>query len=282
MKRSKSMIAGIACALGCMVCVGLYMGQVDAEAQAYRREAMERYGGEQTEVCVASRDIAAGETIGDSAVETRTWLAALLPEGAVASPAEVVGRQAGSSILEGEVVTAKRLEASQAALQVPDGLVAVSVPAREVQAIGGALAPGMRADVYAIGATSTSKLLSEALIVATSASSAELSGPSAISWVTLAVSPSAVEELIAAAEGMELYFVLPNTAVDAEALAEGAGAARGAGGAAGEAPGAGSAGSSGGDGAGSRSARDEALEAALRPQGKDGAAAGPASQEGAV
>lgn len=92
MKRSKSMIAGIACALGCMACVGLYMSQVDAEAQAYRREAMERYGGEQTEVCVASRDIAAGETIGDSAVETRTWLAALLPEGAVASPAEVVGR----------------------------------------------------------------------------------------------------------------------------------------------------------------------------------------------
>lgn len=211
MKRSKSMIAGIACALGCMVCVGLYMGQVDAEAQAYRREAMERYGGEQTEVCVASRDIAAGETIGDSAVETRTWLAALLPEGAVASPAEVVGRQAGSSILEGEVVTAKRLEASQAALQVPDGLVAVSVPAREVQAIGGALAPGMRADVYAIGATSTSKLLSEALIVATSASSAELSGSSAISWVTLAVSPSAVQELVAAAQNLELYFVLPTS-----------------------------------------------------------------------
>lgn len=267
MKRSKSTIAGVACALACMACVGLYMGQVDAEAQAYRREAMERYGGEQIEVCVAARDIAAGETIGEGALETRTWLAALLPEGAMASSAEVVGRQAGSSILKGEVVTAKRLEASQASLQVPDGLVAVSVPAREVQAIGGALAPGMRADVYAIGATSTSKLLSEALIVATSASSAELSGSSGLSWVTLAVSPSAVEELIAAAEAMELYFVLPNTAVAAPDLA--GAASEGEAGSAGQGS---SPGSQEGGGAG-QAARDEAVEAALRPGARAGAQA---------
>ena len=262
MKRSRSTIAGVACAVGCMVCVGLYVGQVDAEAQAYRREAMERYGGEQIEVCVASRDIAAGETVSDGAVETRTWLAALLPEGAVTSPAEAVGRPVGSSILKGEVVTAKRLEATQAALQVPDGLVAVSVPAREVQAIGGALAPGMRADVYAIGPSSTTKLLADALIVATSASSAELSGSSAISWVTLAVSPSAVEEVIAAAEGMELYFVLPNTAMGAQSLGEEA-----AQGATASEDGAGSASASGQQDEGA-SALEDAVEAALRPGGR--------------
>ena len=41
-----------------------------------------------------------------------------------------------------------------------------------------------------------------------------------MSWVTLAVSPSAVEELIAAAENLELYFALPHSSVDVDALAD--------------------------------------------------------------
>ena len=221
MKRNKPMLIGIACAVCCAACVGAYLWQVDAQSEAYRAEAMARYGGEQIEVCVATRDIAAGETIVDSAVETRTWLAALLPEGAVTSRDEVVGQVAGSSVLKGEVVTRKRLDAGTAAIQVPEGLVAVSVPAHDVQAIGGALAPGMKADVYAIGGSSTSKLLSDVLIVATSASASELASAGAsVSWVTLAVSPSAVEELIAAAENLELYFALPHSSVDVEALAD--------------------------------------------------------------
>lgn len=221
MKRNKPMLIGIACAVCCAACVGAYLWQVDAQSEAYRAEAMARYGGEQIEVCVATRDIAAGETIADSAVETRTWLAALLPEGAVTSRDEVVGQVAGSSVLKGEVVTRKRLDAGTAAIQVPEGLVAVSVPAHDVQAIGGALAPGMKADVYAIGGSTTSKLLSDVLIVATSASASELASAGAsVSWVTLAVSPSAVEELIAAAENLELYFALPHSSVDVEALAD--------------------------------------------------------------
>lgn len=220
MKRRRPLFIGLACAIGCMVCVGLYLWQVDEQSEAYRAEAMARYGGEQIDVCVATRDIAAGETIADSALETRTWLVALLPEGAITSREDVVGQVAGSSILKGEVVTRKRLNASAAAIQVPEGLVAVSVPAHDVQAIGGALAPGMRADVYAIGGATTAKLLSNVLIVATSTSASELSSTNAnVSWVTLAVSPSAVEELIAAAENLELYFALPHSAIDAQALA---------------------------------------------------------------
>lgn len=219
MKRNKSMAIGLVCAMASMACVGLYVWQVDSQAEAYRAEALERYGGDQIEVCVATRDIAAGETILDSALERRTWVVALLPEGFVADPSEVTGKTAGSSILKGEVLTAKRLDSAASALEVPEGLAAISVPARDVQAIGGALAPGMRADVYAIGPSSTSKLLSDTLIVATSASASELSASSAVAWVTLAVQPSEVEQVIAAAENLELYFVLPHAQVSPEALA---------------------------------------------------------------
>lgn len=228
MNRRKPMVMGIVCAVCCAACVGLYVWQVDAQSEAYRAEAMERYGGEQIDVCVATRDIAAGETIAEAALETRTWLVALLPEGAITAREDAVGQVAGSSILKGEVVTRKRLDASTAAIQVPEGLVAVSVPAHDVQAIGGALAPGMRADVYVIGGSATAKLLSNALIVATSASASELASSSAsTSWVTLAVSPSAVQELIAAAENLELYFALPHESVDMENLASAGGEGQG-------------------------------------------------------
>ncbi|MDO4290921.1 MAG: SAF domain-containing protein [Eggerthellaceae bacterium] len=211
MRRNKSVIAGLICGLCCMVCVGLYVAHVEEQAGAARAETLARYGGEQIEVCVARRDVVAGEVLDESSVETKMWVAALLPEGALTSRAEALGKQVGSSILKGEVISSKRFEATAASIDVPDGLTAVSVPAREVQAVGGALASGMKADVYAVGSTSTTKLVSGALIVATSASSSGLSASSSVSWVTLAVSPSAVEELVTAAQSMDLYFVLPTT-----------------------------------------------------------------------
>lgn len=217
MRRNKSVIIGAICGLCCMVCVGMYVYQVDEQAAAVRSEALARYGGDQVEVCVARRDIAAGETLDDSSVEMKMWVAALLPEGAITTRSEVVGKQAGSGILEGEVISSRRLGSSTAALEVPDGLAAVSVPARDVQAVGGALAAGMRADVYATGPSSTTKLVSQALILATSVSDAGISSSSSgVSWVTLAVQPAAVEELVSAAQNLELYFVLPTSAGEAQ------------------------------------------------------------------
>ncbi len=221
-RRNKSLVAGLICGLCCVACVGVYVAQVDAQASAVRAEALSRYGGDQLEVCVARRDVSAGEVLDDASVETKMWVAALLPEGALTSKVEAVGKQVGSSILAGEVISSKRFEAADSMIEVPDGLSAVSVPAREVQAVGGALVPGMRADVYAVGSTSTSKLVAGALVIATSASEAGLSSGST-AWVTLAVPPSAVEELVSAAQNLELYFVLPTAAPDGGSAGKGGG-----------------------------------------------------------
>ena len=61
MKRKRSILIGLACGVLCAVCVAAYVMQVDEQASAVRAEALARYGGEQIEVCVAKRDIAAGE-----------------------------------------------------------------------------------------------------------------------------------------------------------------------------------------------------------------------------
>ena len=77
---------------------------------------------------------------------------------------------------------------------MPEGLTALSVPAKDVQAVGGAVAAGSRVDVYATGGTSTDVLASGVLVLATSASA-----------------PESVQEIVAAAQKTELYFTLPGS-----------------------------------------------------------------------
>lgn len=206
MAINKTKWGAVACGLCCALCVGLYLASVRGEVDAARAEALERYGGDQIEVCVAKRDLAAGEVVDASAVVTKLWVADLLPDGAVTDAAQIVGKRLGSNIIKGEVICARRTEVSDAALSVPEGLAAISVPARPVQAVGGSVEPGMEVDVYATGPVSTTKLVSAALVLATSGADA---GGAAAEWVTLAVAPERVQEVVAAAQNLELYFVLP-------------------------------------------------------------------------
>ena len=221
MRKRRTAIVGIASGLLCAVCVLLYLQDVNGRAEAARAEALARYGGEQLEVCVAKRDIAAGEEVDAGAVDMKLWVADLLPQDAVRDASDVVGRKATSSILAGEVISAKRFEETATSLEVPDGLSAVSVPARDVQAVGGAVSPGMNVDVYAAGATSTDVIAEDALVVSTSASAAGGQGDGSVTWVALAVPPGQVQELIAAAQTSDLYFVLPGTRANAALSAEG-------------------------------------------------------------
>ncbi len=209
-KRNRSMIIGLICGLGCALCVGLYIASVDEQAKTAQAEILARYGGEQVEVCVARRDIAAGETLADSDIETKTWIAALLPADAISVRGDAVGQQVGSTILAGEVISSKRFGFETADIEVPEGMSAISVPAKDVQAVGGALKAGMRCDVYAIGANATSKLASSVLVLTTSSTEDSASSQST-TWVTLAVEPSRVEEMVSAAQNLDLYFVLPSS-----------------------------------------------------------------------
>lgn len=71
--------------------------------------------------------------------------------------------------------------------------------------------PGMAVDVYATGPAATSQLVQGALVLATSASTEDASANNA--WITLAVDPDRVQEVVAAAQNLALYFVLPAAAL---------------------------------------------------------------------
>ena len=221
MGRNRTAVAGIVCGALCAACVIAYTQSVQGEAEAARAEALARYGGEQLEVCVAKRDIAAGETVDAAAVETRLWVADLLPAEAVRSVDDAVGKKVASSIVAGEVMTERRFGEVGQELDVPEGLTAVSVPAKDVQAVGGTVGAGSRVDMYATGGTSTDVIARSVLVLATSAGGSASNAE--VTWIVVAVAPESVQEIVAAAQKTELYFALPGA--DARAAAEDAGAA---------------------------------------------------------
>ncbi len=207
MRSRKTAAAGLACGLACALSVFAYTQSVNNEAQQARADALARYGGEQVEVCVATRDLAAGEVVSADAVSTRSWIVDFLPRDTVRSADEIVGRQLSSSVLEGEPISLQRFEGEADALNVPDGMAALSVPAGDVQSVGGRLAAGSRVNVYTTGGAATSLLLSNALVLASSHEEGGSSGSA--SWVTLAVEPERVQELVDATQRTELYFAMP-------------------------------------------------------------------------
>ena len=220
MRVDKKTIAGIACALACALCVFGYTQSVQGEADRVRAEALAKYGGDQVEVCVALCDIPAGETLSASLIETKMWLVSMLPDGAVTEAKQVIGKQVTSPIMAGEVVSTKRFGALSSSFEIPSDMVAVSVSTKEVQAVGGALKPGLSVDIYSAAASGVTLIAQGVSVLATSAFDGDgTESGAALSWVALAVQPSAVAELIAAEQRTDLYFVLPGQDVSAVSAA---------------------------------------------------------------
>ena len=123
---------------------------------------------------------------------------------------DMQGKPVSSPIYQGEVITERRFEKSEhVALQVPDGLCAVSVPAKSVSAVGGSVEAGSYVDMYAVSGAATDCIASGVLVLSTSSTEEQSKSDEDIAWVTLAVEPDLVKEVITAAQKSELYFVLP-------------------------------------------------------------------------
>ncbi len=189
MKRSRTTIIGIACGLACAACVFAYAQGVRERPTRRARKLWRATGRAAGSVRGQARH-RSGESVDASAVETRLWVADLLPAEAFRSSDDAVGKKASSTILAGEVLSERRFRDAGSRLDVPEGLTALSVPAKDVQAVGGAVAAGSRVDVYATGGTSTDVLASGVLVLATSASAQESTTDAKVSWITVAVAPS--------------------------------------------------------------------------------------------
>lgn len=209
MRDKRMVIVGVISGIVCALAVFAYTQSVTAQADQERADAMARYGGEQVEVVVAKRTILPGEAISASDVEKKLWLTDLLPDSPIENEQDVIGKQVASAVVSGEVLTSQRFQQESTQIEVPRGLVAVSLPTEEVKAVGGAISAGGAIDIYLTGDSGTKRLGRDVLVLATSAGDSDSTSEKAVSWVTVAVKPDVVEEYVASAETGNLYFAIP-------------------------------------------------------------------------
>lgn len=218
MRRRVHLAVGALCGVLCVAGILAYAADLRADVDQERAEALARYGGEQVEILVATEDVAVGDMLDTTNAEKRLWLSELVPDDAISDHAEIAALPATSPIYAGEVVVRHRFdEREEVALQVPDGKCAISVPSKAVTAVGGSLRPGSKVDMYSVSGSSTDLLASRVLVLSASTTSVdeETNRKSDVTWVTLALEPSMVEEVIAASQKSELYFSLPSESLAA-------------------------------------------------------------------
>lgn len=207
-QRKQALVAG-ACGIIAALCVFAYTATIQSEASMARASAIRSYGGERAEVLVANKTIPIGGTIDESNTSVQEWLVDFLPQGQAArNYEELQGLVAQTEIRVNEPVLLERVGDGSSRITVPDGLAAASVASDDVLAVGGAIRAGSIVDVYVEASSGEITMLGEHILVLET-STLEDSKEKQISWVTLAVKPSSVSDLIAAASKGTIHFVLP-------------------------------------------------------------------------
>ena len=210
MKRTTRLMLSVASGILAAGLALWYGSSVRAEADQARQEVLAAYGGELVSVCVASRDVDAGEVLSEANVQVEEWVASLLPDEAETSLEDLVGRRATSAIPARAVICPTYLEQHDGAIEVPAGKVAVSVAVDEEHAVGGAIAPNHQVDVY-VSSNGVADRLCSASVIDTSAHGQE-SESSSITWATLAIDPERVSEVLAATAKGAVSLTMPEAA----------------------------------------------------------------------
>lgn len=217
MGRKTRLMLSVAAGVAAMI---ISMGGVSsarAEAERERKEMLARYGGELVSVCVATRELEPGDGLSEADVAVEEWVASLLPPDAVRDLSDVVGRSVTSRVPRGAVLCPAYFRADGESVSVPSGKVAVSVAVDPEHAVGGALGRGERVDVY-VSRDAVADRLCAASVLDTSALADRSSD---MAWVTLAVDPASVRELLAATSAGTVSIVMPGASAPPEG-AEGA------------------------------------------------------------
>ena len=204
----------IALSLACAVLAALiflsYGDHIRADAEQVRSEAIARYGGEIVSIVVSNRTLEAGETISAADVTQCDWVADLVPEGAFTNLDEVIGKGVTVPIAKGAPVCDLNFRTNDEQLEVPQGMVAVSVPLTDRTGVPVEVVAGSNVIAYATSDEGTTLVTEDVVVL----SMPESSSIGAAATLTLAVSPDAVPFVHTASAEGTLRIVVPADDVD--------------------------------------------------------------------
>ena len=116
-----------ACALLAALLCAVYAQHVQAQTEQERAEALERYGGETVKLVVATKDLAAGETVTKEDLAVKEWLSDLAPAVAMTDMDDCIGRKVTSAVPKGTPLCSLQFAQGADAADVPSGHVALSL-----------------------------------------------------------------------------------------------------------------------------------------------------------
>lgn len=219
MKPGTRLLVSIVAGIIAVLLMGAFAVSLAGSYSAQRNKAIRQYGGTVTEVYVAKNNIKSNAVITPDMYEKRKWVADLLPAGAITDAKMLKSAKTNALILAGEPITKSRLgDTGTALVEVPSGLVAISISTEPVLAVGGAVRGGNRVSlIVADGKNDPYRLADGVLVVSTSADGASsgtggvFSGSDSgagLSWVTLAVDPQLVLPLVNVADTARIHLVM--------------------------------------------------------------------------
>ncbi|MDY4522095.1 MAG: Flp pilus assembly protein CpaB [Atopobium sp.] len=194
--------------VACAVLVGIlflsYAQSVKAQAQAMRSEVLSKYGGEIAQVAVATNTIEAGKVIDSSDIQMRDWVAELVPQGAITDANSIIGKTLTVPICAGAPLSEFNFREAGSGIEVPKGMVAISIPLSDKIGISAATLPGTSVAAYATNDSGTSLISANVLILASGSKQQSQS-----SVLTLAVPVADVEKILSISATGQLRLVVP-------------------------------------------------------------------------
>ena len=208
------LVLSVLCGALAVVVGVLYVGQVRAEGERERNEAIRRYGGELVTLAVASRTIEAGEIVTASDVSMRDWVSSLAPKGSLTSIEDAVGKQLSVPVVEGAPLTDLNFRQAETRLDIPSGHVALSVPLTEKLGISSSVPQGAHLSAYRVAEGSSEVLCGDVTVISSPDNAGTVSGRG---FVTIAVDAACIAPVISASTAGDLRLVLPADDVKQEA-----------------------------------------------------------------
>ena len=175
-------------------------------------------------VVVAAGDLQLGAELKNDDLKIVNFPQGQAPEGAFATPADLVGRGVISPMVRNEIVLPTKLASKEAGVGlppvIPEGMRAVSVRVNEVIGVAGYVLPGTRVDILATAspteahADMTTKLILSNVQVVTAGTRMEQDQdkgkPIQVTVVTLLVFPDQAERLALASTEGKIQLALRN------------------------------------------------------------------------
>ncbi len=209
MKKHKRLMISLLCALICALCFYLQARHIHAEYDRARNELMARFGSDVVDVVVAKTPLEIGDVVDRKNCEIVSWIAPLVPKGAISKLEDIEGSVVQNPFPEGAPVTELAFRKRDEQVEVPSGYVALRLNNIDKLGVYSSVQPGSSLAAYEVR-DSRARLITHNLRV--------LSCSEKQKTCLLAVLPNEVPNILEIMDRGSLRVVMP--AADVEVLPE--------------------------------------------------------------